>query len=44
MSTETEPQTPRAVTQTLSYDVFVNDPPPHNNGFLPNGERKGGSP
>jgi glyoxylase-like metal-dependent hydrolase (beta-lactamase superfamily II) len=43
-TTETQPQSPRAVTENLSYDVFVNDPPPHNNGFLPNGERKGGSP
>jgi glyoxylase-like metal-dependent hydrolase (beta-lactamase superfamily II) len=43
-TTGTEPQDPRAVIETLSYDVFVNDPPPHNNGFLPNGERKGGSP
>jgi glyoxylase-like metal-dependent hydrolase (beta-lactamase superfamily II) len=28
----------------LSYDVFVNDPPPQDNGLLPNGEPKGGSP
>jgi glyoxylase-like metal-dependent hydrolase (beta-lactamase superfamily II) len=28
----------------LSYDVFVSDPPPQNNGFLPNGDPKGGSP
>ncbi len=28
----------------LAYDVFVNDPPPHRNGLLPNGEPKGGSP
>jgi glyoxylase-like metal-dependent hydrolase (beta-lactamase superfamily II) len=29
----------------LAYDVFVNDPPSHNNaGVLPNGEPKGGSP
>ena len=28
----------------LTYDVFVNDPLPHNNGFLPNGEPKRGSP
>src|SRR6202046_3434902 len=43
-TTGKEPHDPRAVIETLSYDVFVNDPPPHNNGFLPNGERKGGSP
>src|SRR5215470_15139707 len=28
----------------LAFDVFVNDPPPRNDGFLPNGEPKGGSP
>jgi glyoxylase-like metal-dependent hydrolase (beta-lactamase superfamily II) len=28
----------------LSYDVCVNDPPPQDNGLLPNGEPKGGSP
>jgi glyoxylase-like metal-dependent hydrolase (beta-lactamase superfamily II) len=28
----------------ITYDVFVNDPPPHDNGLLPNGEPKGGSP
>ena len=28
----------------LGYDVFVNDPPPQDNGLLPNGEPKGGSP
>src|SRR5262245_37097109 len=33
-----------STTVTLSYDVFVNDPPPQDNGFLPNGEPKGGSP
>src|SRR5262245_36988935 len=26
---------------TITYDVFVNDPPPQDNGFLPNGEPKG---
>src|SRR5262245_30227800 len=30
--------------ETLAYEVFVNDPPSHNNGSLPNGEPKGGSP
>ena len=33
-----------STAMTLTYDVFVNDPPPHNNGLLPNGEPKGGSP
>ena len=28
----------------LSYDVFINEPPPQDNGLLPNGEPKGGSP
>ena len=31
-------------TDTLSYDVFVNDPPPQDNGLLPNGEPKRFSP
>src|SRR5262249_60431446 len=31
-------------TETLTYEVFINDPPPQNNGLLPNGEPKGGSP
>jgi glyoxylase-like metal-dependent hydrolase (beta-lactamase superfamily II) len=31
-------------TETLTYDVFVSDPPPHNDGLLPNAEPKGGSP
>jgi hypothetical protein len=25
-------------TDGLTYDVFINDPPPQDNGFLPNGE------
>jgi len=29
---------------SLSYDVFINEPPPQDNGLLPNGEPKGGSP
>src|SRR5262245_26760637 len=33
-----------STTETLAYDVFVSDPPPHNDGLLPNGEPKGGSP
>lgn len=31
-------------TENFAYDVFVNDPPPQDNGLLPNGEPKGGSP
>src|ERR1700733_1977353 len=31
-------------TRNFAYDVFVNDPPPQDNGVLPNGEPKGGSP
>src|SRR5215472_8684318 len=31
-------------TENLAYDVFINEPPPQNNGLLPNGEPKGGSP
>ena len=31
-------------TEILTYDVFVNDPPPQDNGSLPNGERKQFSP
>jgi glyoxylase-like metal-dependent hydrolase (beta-lactamase superfamily II) len=31
-------------TENLAYDVFINEPPPQNNGVLPNGEPKGGSP
>ena len=29
---------------SLTYEKFVNDPPPRNDGLLPNGEPKGGSP
>src|SRR5262245_62338324 len=32
------------MTMSLTYEKFVNDPPPRNDGFLPNGEPKGGSP
>ena len=32
------------VTETLTYDVFVNEPPPQDNGLLPNGELKQFSP
>jgi len=31
-------------TEALTYDVFINDPPPQNNGLLPNGEPKLFSP
>jgi glyoxylase-like metal-dependent hydrolase (beta-lactamase superfamily II) len=31
-------------TTGLAYDVFVNDPPPQDNGLLPNGESKRFSP
>src|SRR5262249_36007312 len=32
-------------TESLTYEVFVNDPPQHENApLLPNGEPKGGSP
>jgi glyoxylase-like metal-dependent hydrolase (beta-lactamase superfamily II) len=31
-------------TGNLSYEVFINEPPPQHNGLLPNGEPKGGSP
>jgi glyoxylase-like metal-dependent hydrolase (beta-lactamase superfamily II) len=31
-------------TETLTYEVFVNDPPPQDNGRLPNGEPKLFSP
>jgi hypothetical protein len=27
-------------TDELGHDVFVNDPPPQDNGVLPNGEPK----
>ena len=26
---------------SLTYDVFINEPPPQDNGLLPNGEPKG---
>ncbi len=32
------------LTGNLSYEVFINEPPPQDNGLLPNGEPKGGSP
>jgi glyoxylase-like metal-dependent hydrolase (beta-lactamase superfamily II) len=31
-------------TGNLGYEVFINEPPPQDNGLLPNGEPKGGSP
>src|SRR3954471_13826540 len=35
---------PLVSNENLSYDVFVNDPPPQDNGLLPNGEPKRFSP
>jgi hypothetical protein len=32
------------LTGNLSYDVFINEPPPQDNGLLPTGEPKEGSP
>ena len=45
MST-TQPVAVPTVTagQQLAYDVFMNEPPHHDSGLLPNGEPKGGSP
>ena len=40
----TRPQVSNNSTENLSYDVFVNDPPPQGNGLLPNGEPKLFSP
>lgn len=34
----------RGSTGTLTYHVFINAPPPQNNGLLPSGEPKGFSP
>ena len=31
-------------SENLAYDVFINEPPLQNDGLLPNGEPKGGSP
>jgi glyoxylase-like metal-dependent hydrolase (beta-lactamase superfamily II) len=39
MSTALSPR-----VENLTYDVFINEPPPQNNGLLPNGDPKGGSP
>ena len=36
--------TPQVSKDGLTYDVFVNDPPPQDNGLLPNGEPKRFSP
>jgi len=41
---ETTPRVSDNLPGDLAYDVFVSDPPPHNDGLLPNGEPKGGSP
>src|SRR3954470_15763877 len=35
---------PHVSNENLGYDVFVNDPPPQDNGLLPNGEPKQFSP
>jgi hypothetical protein len=43
-TTETTPPAANASTASLSYEVFVNDPPPQDNGVLPNGEPKLFSP
>jgi metallo-beta-lactamase superfamily protein len=43
-ATETTSRGSNNSTEKLTYDVFVSDPPPHNNGLLPNGEPRGGSP
>jgi glyoxylase-like metal-dependent hydrolase (beta-lactamase superfamily II) len=40
----TTPRASEGAAEDLAYEVFVNDPPPHENGVLPNGEPKGGSP
>jgi glyoxylase-like metal-dependent hydrolase (beta-lactamase superfamily II) len=40
----TSETTPRVSSDNLTYDVFVNDPPPQDNGLLPNGEPKLFSP
>jgi glyoxylase-like metal-dependent hydrolase (beta-lactamase superfamily II) len=38
------PAVPQSGPENLTYDVFVNDPPPQDNGLLPNGEPKLFSP
>jgi glyoxylase-like metal-dependent hydrolase (beta-lactamase superfamily II) len=38
------PRVSSGSTERLAYDVFVNDPPPQDNGVLPNGEPKLFSP
>ena len=43
MSTTTPPVANASIA-SLSYEVFVNDPPPQDNGVLPNGEPKLFSP
>jgi glyoxylase-like metal-dependent hydrolase (beta-lactamase superfamily II) len=42
-TTETPPHATDSATESLGYDVFVNDPPPQD-GVLPNGEPKRFSP
>ena len=43
-TTETTPQAANSSTEKLTYDVFVNEPPPQDTGVLPNGEPKLFSP
>jgi glyoxylase-like metal-dependent hydrolase (beta-lactamase superfamily II) len=43
-STETTPPISNDPTGNLTHEVFVSDPPPQDNGLLPNEEPKGGSP
>ena len=40
----TSETTPEVSSNNLTYDVFVNDPPPQDSGLLPNGEPKLFSP
>ena len=42
-NSETTPKVSNNPTEDLTYDVFVNDPPPQD-GLLPNGEPKRFSP
>ena len=40
-TTGTGPQVSNAATGTLTYDVFVNDPPPQNKGSFRTGSQRG---
>jgi len=44
VTSDATPQVSSSASETLSYDVFVNGPPPQDNGVLPNGEPKLFSP